>query len=110
MKGKQFTHTDMMHLPDPILLSPDERRIFRVLRVATKPRPCAGCGTPVSRVDASGLSLDSYPADNEPRTFTCPHCKTRMWPRPPVIAAEGPFCWAKLADDGQSVPRGTLLT
>jgi hypothetical protein len=67
-----------------------QRQELYCLRRALEPMPCPVCATPVSLVDASGLSLNEYPAGHGVKEHRCPQCKSKLID---VLPFQGPAYW-----------------
>ncbi len=63
----------------PQTLTNIERQTRFILGIAQERRECPACQQPCSQIEASGLSVDDYPAGkSHEATFHCPHCKRQL--------------------------------
>jgi|SRR5262245_25604375 len=94
-----YTNTELLNAHKSTLLSGVDKQRRFLLKIATTPTTCAGCGQLVSQVEATGKSLDEYPVDDaQDSEFTCPHCQTKLHWIVPLMGA--PFWMTERAYQG----------
>jgi len=101
----KMTNTQILETQDA-LLSELERQMKHVLRVFVLPKPgCPNCHTPVDVLEASGLTLDAYPAgtaSNENITYACPTCKREL--KQQLAFLGGYVFWTLVAEEKYRKP------
>lgn len=101
----KLTNTQILEWQDALLSELDRQR-KHVLRVFVLPEPpCPNCKTPVGVLQASGMTLDEYPAgtaSGDNIKYTCPTCKREL--KQQLAFLGGYVFWTLVAEEKYRKP------